>query len=707
MKMPGRRATNSIYPRLSAFICGSISCLAFAQAPATAPGDPYAALENATQPQTQAFWREQEGASRGVLDRISGRAQLRQRIAQLSASQTLVHDVALGGPRLFYLKLEPGAQASRLVMREGAAGGERLLLDPAALLRDSGGEIEWISPSPDGRQVAFGLAHAGVRGTVLRVVGVEGGALQPFEIDRVPRGAQVEWQPDGRGFYYPRDGEDGRATRIYHHQLGRGSDRDELVFAPGVGGAVGVPEGARATLQLPEDSRYAYAVVRAAAGPEIAVHVAETKELAAGKPRWRRIAAPGDGVIAIEGGKDDLYVLTRKNAPRHRILRVKAGATSLEGAKVAVNEGDSVIRSMALARDALYLRTMVAGVDRLERLPLGLLGGNAPQFVRIPFDVTIAQMVAQPRSEGVFLHLEGWIDPPSLVHVDRRGDAKALALQQPASKTDFTQVDEVRLYATSTEGVKIPITLLYKKSTRLSRDNPTLLFAYGSYGVPLMPTFDAARMAWLERGGVLAVAHLRGGGEYGEAWHEAGRGELKRNTVSDLVAVADFITAYGFTSPRRLAVMGTGEGAVPAALALERRPDLFAAAVFRTPLADLARAVQEAGGEALQAEFGSNAAALSPVHQVRQAMPYPAVLLTTRTDPASLPAWHAAKLAARLQSSTSSGRPILLRTPPQVAGPRDAREEELTDLYAFLLWQMGDPQFQGPPAATVGPVAAH
>jgi len=267
-------------------------------------------------------------------------------------------------------------------------------------------------------------------------------------------------------------------------------------------------------------------------------------------------------------------------------------------------------------------------------------------------------------------------------------------------------VDEVRLYAPTADNVKIPITLLYRRSTRLTRDNPTLLVAYGSFGETFSPAFDAARLAWIEHGGVLAIAHVRGGGEYGEAWHEAGRGAGKANTVADLAAAADFLERYGFTAPRRLAVMGTGAGGLAAAGAFVKRPDLFAALVARAPLTDLVRAAQQGGAE--QEEFGppESAQAASAYQQVRPAMPYPAVLVLVEPSTSAIPAWQAGKLVARLQAATSSGRPVLLRLEPGAPQPRAVQEEEAADLYSFLLWQMGDPRFQGPPAATAGPVPA-
>ena len=656
--------------------------------------DPFRWLEESATPRAEAFYREQDAQSREVLARIAGREALRARIHALANERPRIVQAALGGLRVFTLELAPGAAGAHVVMREGGAGAGREVFDPAPA------QAQAIAPSPDGRHVAIAYAAGG--DTRLRVIAVDSGKPLPFEIAPLAPGEAVAWHPDGRSFYYTRD--DGEAARIYRHVLGRAPDRDEIVFAPGVGGALNLPAHPRLALHVPLESRVADATVRAGEQRGIAVYSTELRDLAAGRPRWRRIASREDGVLAIEAWHDDLYVLSRKNAPRHRVLRVKAGATDLAGAKVAVAEGDSVIRSMALAREALYLRTMVAGVDRLERLPLGLLGGGNVQYIRTPFDAGITRLFASPRLEGAWLQVEGWLEPPALLRVDRRGDAQA-AVQFPALPP-AADVDEVRLYAPTTDNVKIPITLLYRRSTRLTRDNPTLLVAYGSFGETLSPTFDAARLAWIERGGVLAIAHVRGGGEYGEAWHEAGRGAAKSNTVADLAAVADFLERYGFTAPRRLAVMGSGAGGIAAAGAFVRRPDLFAALVARAPLTDLVRAAQ--AGAAEQEEFGPPEAAerASAYQQVRPAMPYPAALVLVQPSTAAIPAWQAGKLVARLQAATSSGRPVLLRLEPAAPVPRAAQEDEAADLYSFLLWQMGDPRFQGPPPASAGPVPA-
>jgi prolyl oligopeptidase len=712
--------------KISTSICALALALALgnatAQSAAESPSgdDPFRHLEDAARAESRAFYREQAAQARASLERIPGRAELAARIRALSESGTTISAVAVtSGPRIFYLKVAPRQGDPVLCMREGFAGAERVLLDPERFSRGaSKAAIDWFAPSPDGRHVVYGVSLGGSGDTVLRVLATDGARDLPFEIDRVRGNEGPAWHPDGRSFYYARVPEGNAGIkrfanmRLYRHVLGRDTARDEVVFASGVGGARDVPEYGTPSLHVPLESRYAYAIARDGVRREIAVHVAEQRELAAGRPRWRKLAGAEDEVVAVEGWKDDLYLLTHRNAPRYRVLRVRGDAKGLSAARVVVPQGDAVIRNMALAKDALYLRTMVGGVDRLERVPLGLLGAKAPEFVRIPFDNAIAQLVAHPRAQGAILRLEGWIEPPMVVQVDTKGDVRNTRLQPPPA-ADFSAMDEVRLYAPTPDGARIPVTLLYKKSTTLTGDNPTLLTGYGSYGVTMTPTFDAARLAWLERGGVLAIAHVRGGGEYGEAWHQAGRGAAKVNTVLDFITVSEFLVSYGFTSPKRLAILGTGAGGIPAGGALVRRPELFAAVVARAPVMDMLRFETMASGPANVPEFGSAAPpqgrealrAISAYHHVKDATPYPAVLLTAAMNDPRVEPWQPGKMAARLQAATTSGKPVLLRVDFGTGNGAGAqRDEELADIYAFLLWQMGEPQFQ-PPAPAAPPVA--
>lgn len=689
--------------------------------PAPAVEDPFAFLEDASSPQSQAFYKDQAAKARAAFDRIPGRAALLARIRELSGTQTTVSSIALTATRVFYLKIAPRQSTPSLYMREGLTGAEKLVLEPERFARDSApAAIDWFVPSPDGRHVAYGVSFGGSEDSVLRVLVVDTRHDLPFEIDRARFNRELAWHPDSRAFYYARVPEANTGirrnanVRIYRHLLGRESARDEIVFASGVGGARDVPEFVYPSLHVPLESRYAYAIAREGVRREIAVHVTEQKDLAAGRPRWHKLAGVDDEILAIEGWKDDLYLLSKRNAPRHRVLRVKANARDLAVARLAVPEGDAIIQTMALAKDGLYLRTMLGGIDRLERLNIGLFGIQPPEFVKIPFDYAITQLVTHPRASGAILRMQGWIEPPMVVQVEAKSGNIRNTRLQPPPVVDLTAIDEVRLYAHGHDGTKIPVTLLYKKSTRLDGNNPTLLVGYGSYGISMTPSFDPTRLAWLERGGIFAIAHLRGGGEYGEAWYQAGRRGTKINTILDFIAVSQFLVSYGFTSPKRLAIQGTSAGGIPAGGALVRRPDLFAAVVARVPVMDMLRFELTPNGPANVPEFGSaatpeGAAALrvmSAYHHVKDATPYPAVLLTAGINDPRVVAWQPGKMAGRLQAATSSGKPVLLRVDFEsghgIGTSRTLREEELADIYSFLLWQLGDAQFQplAPPPRT-------
>ncbi|HET7547290.1 MAG TPA: prolyl oligopeptidase family serine peptidase [Usitatibacter sp.] len=667
------------------------------------------AYAQAIAPANGALVRSEAAHARVVLDGLPGRAALLQRIRALSLGASEVRDLQMQAGRAFYLRTTAGAADAVLCMREGLAGVERVLVDPRARAdAGEGASIAWYSASPDARHVAFGIARAG-EPPLLHVMSVADGRDLPFEIDRIAPGGDIAWQPDGKAFYYARVPEgspiDGGA-RIYRHVLGRETARDEVVFASGVGGARDIGEAARSWLVLPRESRYAYALVRAAPGEPVAVHVALQKDLAAARPRWHEIAPAAEEVMAIEAWRNDLYLLSQRDAPNRRVLRVAASAASLDRARVVVPEGDAAILAIRLARDAIYLRTMVAGVDRLERVHLGLLGPGTREYLRLPYDMAISEMVGDPRHDGVLLRVEGWTRAPQVMEVAARsGDLREVALAPPDA-ADYSAIDEVRLYAPAADGARIPITLVYRRSTRLTHDNPTLLSVYGAFGDPSSPRFDPARLAWLERGGVFAVAHVRGGGEYGERWHRAGRGDLKANTVSDFIAACEFLERYGFTDNNRLAIEARGAGAIAVGGALVRRPDLFSAAIARAPLLDLPALAQSAAGRARLPEFGSGEAltAISPYQQVREGMPYPGVMLSVGMADEAGERAQAERMAARLARATTSGKPVLLRLDRGARGERVRHDEELADIYAFALWQLGDPAFQpAPPAPPEAP----
>ncbi len=678
--------------------------------------DRYRWMEDAASPEARAHLEAQDEHARSQLARIPGREAMLARIRELSAGTVAVTAISMAEGRVFYLKFAPGRATPVLCVREGFAGAERVLVDPSRFdAPPRRAAISWYHASPDGRRVAYGVALAGTEDATLRVLEVAGAKDMGVGLERARFNSQMGWHHDSNAFYYARIPEGQRdvskrnaGLRVYRHVLGRPAAQDEIVFASGIGGAREVPEFVYPSIVVPEDSNYAYAIARHGVAREIAVYQSPVKDLAAGLPKWTRIVAYADGVTAMVAWKDDVYLLTHQGAPRHKVVALRASKPEMARARVVVPQGDSVIVAMSLAADALYLRTTVGGLERLERLNLGLGASKTPEFVKTAFDVAMAQIVTHPRRPGAILRTQGFIEAPAVIAVEARtGNLKNTGLQ-PAPAADFGSMDEVRLYAKSHDGVKIPVTLLYRKTTMLSADNPTLLIGYGAYGISMAPSFDPTRLAWLERGGIIAIAHLRGGGEYGEEWHRGGYKATKQNTILDFIAVAEFLIQYGFTTPRHLAIQGSSAGGIPAAGAMVRRPELFAAVVPRVAVLDMLRAEFSQNGQANIPEFGSVATregfdalfGMSAYHWVKDGTDYPAVLLTTGLNDPRVDPWQAAKMAARLQAA-GGAKPVLLRVEREgghgQGATRAQREEELADIYSFLLWRFGVAAFQPVP----------
>jgi prolyl oligopeptidase len=336
------------------------------------------------------------------------------------------------------------------------------------------------------------------------------------------------------------------------------------------------------------------------------------------------------------------------------------------------------------------------------------LGGKL-EYLRLPFDSAVRALITDPARPGALLRLESWTDAPRYVALEARsGNIKDTGLL-PRHGADFSAIDEVRLFATASDGTRIPVSMVYQKGMLLSRDHPTLLTGYGAYGIAMSPTFQATRLAWIEQGGIYATCHVRGGGEYGEAWYRGGQKANKNNTINDFIACAEFLIVRGFTNPKRLAALGGSAGGITVGNALVRRPDLFAAVVSRVGVLDMLRMETTPNGKPNMAEFGSTATPdgfnwlyeTSAYHNVREKTAYPGVLVTTGANDPRVEPWNSLKFAARLQAATTSPtdtRPVLLRvdygTGHSAGVNRSSANEELADIYAFMFWQFGMPGFQ-------------
>lgn len=681
--------------------------------------DPYRYMEDVKSPEVAAFLRGQGEHSRRALDAIPGRSALAQRIDQLSQAGTSISGVqqVSGGGRVFYYKISPGETMRKLYVRDGLNGAERMLFDAQSISKPGQRySLDFYRASPDGAMVVVGVAASGSEDTTLRVINVNSGREADIVIDRIGFADQTHWAQDGKSFFYNRrpatEGSKDRYLKsvAYRHVIGRDVAKDEAVFGPGASAGVTFADIDIPGVEQTADGRYLIGRVEHGDLREISLYVADAAQLG-GAISWRRVVEQKDGVIDYAAHSTGLYMRSNKDAPRFKIMRASFPQPTFQSATTVVPQGDTVIAQMALAQDALYIREMNGGVDRLQRLNFSTTRYTAGrlEFVRLPFDLAIRQMITDAKRPGALLRLEGWTEPPKYVNIEERTGNIIETTLHPKSPVNYEDITEVRLYATAKDGTKIPVSLMYKKGLTLNGINPTLLRAYGAYGISMEPSFSPTAMAWLERGGIIGTCHVRGGGEYGADWHRAGQKLNKPNSWRDLIACSEYLVQRQFTSPRRLAIQGGSAGGITVGRALTERPDLFAAVVPSVGVLDALRAEFTPNGPPNIPEFGTvktedgfkGLFQMSSLHHVKDGTDYPAVLLMHGTNDPRVEVWHSAKMTARLQAAQAKNRnakPVLLRLDYDaghgVGSTRSQRNAELADIYSFLLWQFSDPQFQ-------------
>jgi prolyl oligopeptidase len=427
------------------------------------------------------------------------------------------------------------------------------------------------------------------------------------------------------------------------------------------------------------------------------IFIAPVADAAANKAHWTPVAEFSDEITAAEIDADTLYLLANKGAPRGRILKTSVTAPSVSQATEVVPQGSLVIANMDLARDGLYLTIMDGGIYRLQRLARS----GELLDVELPFDGTISALAATPQEDGVLLSLQGWLTPPDVWALDARAQIRATGLI-PKPPIDVSPYETQRLFARAKDGTRIPYSLLYRKGLRLDGATPAWISAYGSYGISAYtPAFSPKTFALIDAGFIVGYANVRGGGEYGREWHKAGQLTNKPNTWRDLIAVCEDLCARKYSSASRLAIGGRSAGGITVGRALTERPDLFAAVIDGVGWSNPLRYMAEQNGYGEEPEWGAISdpagyralKSIDSYQAVRDGTKYPAVLLTTGvTDPRVAP-FHVAKMTARLQAASTSGKPILLRVDFDaghgIGSTRAQQDREAVDTYLFLLWQTG------------------
>ncbi|HEY0395134.1 MAG TPA: prolyl oligopeptidase family serine peptidase [Candidatus Elarobacter sp.] len=676
----------------------------------TAVVDPYRWMESGGA-DFQAYLKAHNDRTRRVLDAIPGRAALAARLQALSDTATFSSDVVTRHGAYFYEKLPSGANSSKLYTRTGIGAPERVLVDPDTMPGPRQA-ISYFSVSNDGSRVAYGLSAGGSENATIHVIDVASAKVLPDASDRADFGI-TSWTDDGKAFFYLKRqeiaaGESPMAkymnVRSFRHVIGEPGSADVAVFGSGVSPNVTVPPTSFASLGVSPETPFIGGVLVNGVDPFVTVYTAPKTALAnpATIP-WKLVIRPEDKVsnAAIHG--TTAYVLTAKDAPRFKVMKFDVVSGSLAQATDVIPAGTRVIDNIGTASDALYVLSRENGLARITRVGYD----GAVREVPLPVNGTIAGFTTEYDRPGFLAQLTSWTNSPLWYTYDANGNAVVDTKLDAPSPVDYSAITADEVTVPASDGAQIPLSIIHRRDMKLDGSNPTLLYAYGSYGISSSPGFSASRMAWLERGGVYAVAHVRGGGEYGEEWHLAGKGANKVKTVSDFIDCGRWLVDKKYTSPGKLGARGGSAGGITMGGAITNAPQLFAAVLDEIPVSDQLRIESTPNGPPNIPEFGSvkteqgfkNLYATSAVHHVVKGGKYPAVMLTTGINDPRVDPWQAAKMAATLQDDSTSGKPILLRVDYEgghglIGGGRSQAVALSADEYSFLLWQFGDPAFQ-------------
>ncbi|MBL9138492.1 MAG: S9 family peptidase [Verrucomicrobiales bacterium] len=680
----------------------------------TEVAEDYRWLEHAADPEVIDWTRQQNAFSREILDASPNRAAIERRLAALHSQTGRTYgDVKAAGNRLFAIKHQPPLEQPLLVTLRSLddLGTERTIVDPTAVEVSGTVSIESYFPSPDGRLVAVILAQGGSEQGTLHLFEVDSGRRLGDIIERVAfptGGGSIAWERDSTGFYYtryPRSGERPEKDlpfyeQVYHHRVGTSDSIDQFIIG------WEFPRIAEVFLATSRDREELLVTVQKGDGGDFA------HWLRGSDGNIRRIADFPDGLKPGLFGPDGfLYFVSKKDAPRGKIVRIPAHAPTEERQTLVVPEGAAtvdgyswrgleIVPNFAVTLSGIFVTEIDGGPSQVRVFDLE---GKFKHKAHLPAVSAVDQLTSLPNNE-VLYRVGTFLQPHTWYRQDLAEPSGKPTVLSESEDPEMREFEVVRETAKSKDGTQVPISVIRKRGLRLHCENALLLTGYGGYGVNLVPTPVSAKVKiWLQSGGVYAVANLRGGGEFGDDWHKAGRLTKKQNVFDDFTACAQHLVQRKYTRPSRLAIEGGSNGGLLMGASLTQNPHQFRAVVSHVGIYDMLRVELDANGTFNVPEFGSVAdivqfqalLSYSPYHNVKNGTRYPAVLFLTGENDGRVNPSHSRKMTARLQSATTSRRPVLLRTSGSSGhGHGTALSERISqeaDVLTFLFDQVNLP----------------
>jgi prolyl oligopeptidase len=662
--------------------------------------DPYQWLEADDDSQVKAWSDAQNQQTRKNLDSFPDRAAIEKQLQEWYAKTSPSYSSLISRPGiLFAMKFQPPKQQPLLVTLASADDlkSEKVVLDPNVLDTKGTTAIDWFVPSLDGKYVAMSLSKGGSEDGTLHFYETATGKALSDTIAHVQyptAGGSAAWNADSTGVFYtrfPRKGERPDADlnfyqQIYFHKLGTPDIEDKYSIGKDF------PRIAEIALAASRDGKYILATVANGDGGEFAHYLLGPDQ------SWKQITQFSDQIKLARLGRDNaLYLLSRADAPRGKILRLPLDVPELKNAAEIIASGEAVIEQIVPGTDALYVADLLGGPSQIRRFDLN---GKNETKILTPQISAVQELLALEDGSLLFRDVS-YTDAAAWFHCLNGKTEPVKTALQSTSPVSFADIEVRREFATSKDGTKTPLNILSRKGMKRDGNNPTLLYAYGGYGISMSPNFDFTRRLWFDRGGVYVVANIRGGGEFGEEWHKAGNLTKKQNVFDDFAAAAEYLIKENYTRPAKLAIQGGSNGGLLMGAMITQHPDLFRAVVSSVGIYDMLRVELAPNGAFNVTEFGTvkdpeqfkALYAYSPYHHVVDGTKYPAVLMMTGANDGRVAPYHSRKMTARLLAANKSENPILLRTSSSaghgIGTALSERIKQSADIYAFLFGQLG------------------
>ena len=669
--------------------------------------DPYRWLEKADDPRVRQWSAAQDQRTRSYFDHLPYRKRMFDRLMkQISAGSTSWYDVHAVGGKLFAMVNEPTKQQPMIAVlgQDADPAHMRVVLDPNALDAKGTTAIDWYVPAPDGKRVAVSMSENGSEDGSLHIVDVATGK----EVDRViPRvqyptaGGSVAWRDDGSGFWYTRFPDAGEPAerqhfyqQVWYHHVGDDPARDHYVLGKDF------PRVAEIALVAGPKGAPVVATVANGDGGEYAHYLLGMDD------SIRQVTRFEDKVVATAVDTDALYLISRQGAPRGKLLKVKLDDPALAHAQTIVPESEAVMQPggefggapVTITKKAIYVREIVGGPSQVA-----IFDHDGKPQGRLPLpDVTAVNEVEALDDDSLLVSVATYLAPPYFARYDEGSGKSAPTLLRQTSPVSFGDAEVVREFAVSKDGTRVPLNIVRKKGLKLDGSHPLLLTGYGGFSVSLAPRFLGANARlWLDAGGVYVIANLRGGGEFGEAWHDQGALTHKQNVFDDFAASGQYLVDQKYTTSARMAALGGSNGGLLMGAVFTQHPDLFRAVVSQVGIYDMLRTELDPNGSFNITEYGTvkdpaqlqALYAYSPYHHVQDGAKYPAIFMATGETDGRVNPMHSRKMIARLQAATSSGRPVYLSINAHaghgIGSSLSIKVNQTADLYSFLFDQLG------------------